>query len=64
MQIYQVVSSGSKKAGNRTEVILGRGSKQTFIDTYCKMAFVKLYDRKNALVVADFLNDRIIPWYD
>jgi hypothetical protein len=28
------------------------------------MAFVKLYDRKNALVAADFLNDRVIPWYD
>jgi hypothetical protein len=28
------------------------------------MAFVKLYDRKNALVAADILNDRVIPWYD
>jgi transposase InsO family protein len=28
------------------------------------MALVKLYDRKNALVAADFLNDRVIPWYD
>ena len=37
---------------------------QTFIDTYCKVAFAKLYDRKNALVAADFLNDRVIPWYD
>jgi len=43
---------------------VGRIYQQTFIDTYCKMAFVKLYDRKNALVAADTLNDRVIPWYD
>ena len=43
---------------------VGRIYQQTFIDTYCKVAFAKLYDRKNALVAADFLNDRIIPWYD
>lgn len=36
---------------------------QTFIDTYAKVAFAKLYDRKNALVAADMLNDRVIPWY-
>jgi len=28
------------------------------------MAFVKLYDRKNALVAADMLNDRVIPFYE
>ncbi len=28
------------------------------------MAFVKLYDRKNALVAADMLNDKVIPWFD
>lgn len=43
---------------------VGRIYQQTFIDTYCKVAFAKLYDRKNALVAADFLNDRVIPWYD
>jgi transposase InsO family protein len=43
---------------------VGRIYQQTFIDTYCKMAFVKLYDRKNALVAADMLNDRVIPWYE
>ena len=43
---------------------VGRIYQQTFIDTYTKMAFVKLYDRKNALVAADMLNDRVIPWYD
>jgi len=42
----------------------GRIYQQTFIDTYTKMAFVKLYDRKNALVSADLLNDRVVPWYE
>jgi len=43
---------------------VGRIYQQTFIDTYTKMAFVKLYDRKNALVAADMLNDRVIPSYE
>jgi hypothetical protein len=43
---------------------VGRIYQQTFIDSYCKIAFVKLYDRKNALVAADMLNDRVIPWYE
>jgi transposase InsO family protein len=43
---------------------VGRIYQQTFIDTYAKIAFVKLYDRKNALVAADMLNDRVIPWYE
>jgi hypothetical protein len=37
---------------------------QTFIDTYTKVAFCKVYDRKNALVAADMLNDRVIPFFD
>ncbi len=28
------------------------------------MAFVKPYDRKNALVAAHMLNDKVIPWFD
>ncbi len=43
---------------------VGRIYQQTFIDTYTKVAFVKLYDRKNVLVAADMLNDRVVPWYD
>lgn len=43
---------------------VGRIYQQTFIDTYAKVAFVKLYDRKNALVAADMLNDRVVPWYE
>ncbi len=43
---------------------VGRIYQQTFIDTYAKVSFVKLYDRKNALVAADLLNDRVVPWYE
>jgi transposase InsO family protein len=43
---------------------VGRIYQQTFIDTYCKVAFAKLYDRKNALIAADLLNDRVLPFYE
>jgi transposase InsO family protein len=43
---------------------VGRIYQQTFIDTYAKVAFAKLYDRKNALVAADLLNDRVVPFYE
>jgi transposase InsO family protein len=43
---------------------IGRIYQQTFIDTYSKVAFAKLYDRKNALVAADILNDRVLPFFD
>jgi transposase InsO family protein len=43
---------------------VGRIYQQTFIDTYAKVAFAKLYDRKNALVAADLLNDRVLPFYE
>lgn len=36
---------------------VGRIYQQTFIDTYSRVAQVKLYDRKNALVAADMIND-------
>jgi hypothetical protein len=43
---------------------VGRIYQQTFIDTYTKVAFAKVYDRKNALVAADMLNDRVLPFYE
>jgi transposase InsO family protein len=43
---------------------VGRIYQQTFIDTYSKVAFAKIYDRKNALVAADLLNDRVIPFFE
>jgi transposase InsO family protein len=43
---------------------VGRIYQQTFLDTYAKVAFAKLYDRKNALVAADLLNDRVLPFLE
>ena len=43
---------------------VGRIYQQTFIDTYSRVAFAKLYDRKNAITAADLLNDRVIPFFD
>jgi hypothetical protein len=39
---------------------VGRIYQQTVIDTYTRVAHAKLYDRKNALVAADTLNDRVL----
>lgn len=43
---------------------VGRVYQQTFIDTYTRIGFAKLYDRKNALVAADILNDRVLPFFE
>jgi len=43
---------------------VGRIYQQTFIDTYAKVAMAKLYDRKKALVAADLLNDRVLPFFE
>jgi len=43
---------------------IGRIYQQTFIDTYSRVAFAKVYDRRNALVAADLLNDRVVPWFE
>jgi transposase InsO family protein len=43
---------------------VGRIYLQTFLDTYSKVGFGKLYDRKNALVAADLLNDRVMPFFE
>ena len=43
---------------------VGHIYQQTVIDTYSKIGFAKLYDRKNALVAADMLNDRIVPFFE
>jgi transposase InsO family protein len=42
---------------------VGKIYQQTFIDTYSRVAFAKVYERKNALVAADMLNDRVLPFY-
>ena len=43
---------------------VGRIYQQTFIDSYCKVVMVKLYDRKHAITAADMLNDRVLPFYE
>ncbi len=43
---------------------VGRIYQQTFVDTYAKVAFAKVYDRKNALVAADILNDRVLSFFE
>jgi len=43
---------------------VGRVYQQTFVDTYPKVAFAKLYDRKTPLPAADLLNDRVVPFFD
>ena len=43
---------------------VGRIYQQTFIDTYCKVGFAKVYDCKTPLTAADLLNDRVIPFFD
>lgn len=43
---------------------VGRIYQQTFIDTYSKVSFAKLYDRKTPMTAADLLNDRVIPFFE
>lgn len=43
---------------------VGRIYQQTFIDTYSRVAFAKLYTSKHAITSADILNDRVIPFFE
>jgi transposase InsO family protein len=43
---------------------VGRIYQQTFIDTYSKVGFAKVYDRKTPLTAADLLNDRVVPFFE
>ena len=43
---------------------IGRIYQQTFIDTYAKIRFAKLYTSKHAITAPDLLNDRVLPWYE
>ena len=43
---------------------IGGMDRQTFSDTYAKVAFAKLYDRKTPITAADLVNDRVVPFYD
>lgn len=37
---------------------------QTYVDTYSKNAFAKLYTTKTPITAADLLNDRVLPFYE
>lgn len=43
---------------------VGRIYQQTFIDTYSKIAFAKLYTMKTPITGADLLNDRVLPFFE
>src|ERR1700755_2005725 len=43
---------------------VGRIYQQTFIDTYTKVVFAKLYDRKTPITAAEILNDRVLPFFE
>ena len=43
---------------------VGRIYQQTVIDTYCSVAFAKLYTGKVPVASADILNDRVIPFFE
>lgn len=42
---------------------VGRIYQQTFIDTYSRVAFAKLYTEKTAITAAHTLNDVVLPWF-
>ncbi|MGX5202654.1 IS481 family transposase [Aliikangiella sp. IMCC44632] len=43
---------------------VGRIYQQTFIDTYSKVAFAKLYTTKTPITAADILNDKVLPYFN
>ncbi len=43
---------------------VGRVYQQTFVDTYSKVAFAKLYTTKTPITSADVLNDRVLPFFE
>ena len=42
----------------------GKIYQQTFLDTYTRVAQVKLHTEKNSLTASDLLNDRVLPLYE
>ena len=43
---------------------VGKIYQQTAIDTHSNIGFAKVYTDKTALVAADFLNDKVLPFFD
>ena len=56
--VSQWNANGPRDIGER------RIYQQTFIDTYSKVAFAKLYERETPITAADLLNDRVVPFFD
>lgn len=42
---------------------VGRIYQQTFVDTYSKVAYCKLYTTKTPITAANLLNDRVLPFF-
>jgi len=43
---------------------VGRVYQQTYVDTYSKVAFAKLYSTKTPITAADTLNDKVLPFHE
>lgn len=43
---------------------VGRIYQQTFVDTYSRVAFAKLYTEKTAITAAHMLNEIVLPWFN
>ena len=43
---------------------VGRIYQQTYVDTYSKVAFCKLYTMKTPVASADLINDRVLPFFE
>ncbi|NJL24693.1 MAG: IS481 family transposase [Calothrix sp. SM1_5_4] len=43
---------------------VGKIYQQTGIDTFSNVGFAKLYEDKTAITAADFLNDKVLPFFD
>jgi transposase InsO family protein len=43
---------------------VGRIYQQTYVDTYSKVAFAKLYSTKTPITAADTLNDKVLPFHE
>ena len=43
---------------------VGRIYQQTFVDTYSRIAFARLYVEKTAITAAHTLNETVLPWFE
>ena len=43
---------------------IGKIYQQTGIDTYSNIGFAKVYTEKTAMTAADFINDKVLPFFD